>query len=224
VAAGTSGRVSVLPPAQVPVGSAEPPWPTPAECYLAALGPAMHISINGSEAGPDDTAEIIAKVADSLMAVGALPVTSALLHQPPGLGPGWHAPLQNRWGRRVHQRDAAFRPSEHRGLAARLPLRHATAVIESVSARDELVSINLYGHPWVTGEYWPMITPCFQVHATDDAGLQYEGVGGDWHGLPGHAGRGGFWLWPPVSPDRASLRVTVSTLWEAAWSEIDLPR
>jgi hypothetical protein len=60
--------------------------------------------------------------------------------------------------------------------------------------------------------------------ATDDAGLQYEGIGGDWHGLSGHAGRGSFWLWPPVSADRTSLRVTVSTLWEAAWAEIDLPR
>jgi hypothetical protein len=49
-------------------------------------------------------------------------------------------------------------------------------------------------------------------------------MGGDWHGLPGHAGRGSFWLWPPVSADRTSLRVTVSTLREAAWAEIDLPR
>jgi hypothetical protein len=73
VAAGTSGRVSMLPPVQVPVGRAQPPWPTPAECYLAALAPATRISINGSEAGPEDTAEIIATVADSLMAVGALP-------------------------------------------------------------------------------------------------------------------------------------------------------
>lgn len=216
--------VSVLPPAQVPVGPAEPPWPTPAECYLAALAPATRISINESEAGPEDTAEIIATVADSLMAVGALPVTSALLREPAGGGAGWRTPLQSRWGRRAHQRDVAFRASEHRDLAARLPLEHAAAVIESVSAQDELVSIDLYGHPWVMGEYWPMITPCFQVHATDAAGLQYKGVPGNWHGLPGRAGRGSFWLWPPVSADRTSLRVIISTLWEAAWAEVDLPR
>ena len=43
-------------------------------------------------------------------------------------------------------------------------------VIENVSAQGELVGIQLYGHPWVTGEYWPMITPCFQIRAIDDAG------------------------------------------------------
>ena len=41
---------------------------------------------------------------------------------------------------------------------------------------------------------------------------------------PGYTGRGGFWLWPPVSPDRTSLRVTVSIMWEAAWADVDLPR
>ena len=105
----------------------------------------------------------------------------------------------------------------------RLPLEHATAVIESISAQGELVSIQLYGHPWVTGEYWPMITPCFQVRATDDAGNEHEGIPGDWQGSPSHEGSGSFWFWPPVAPARRSLRVTVSTLWEAAWAELELP-
>src|SRR5215475_2728156 len=35
--AGTSGRVALPPPAVIPVGASDPPWPTPAECYLAAL-------------------------------------------------------------------------------------------------------------------------------------------------------------------------------------------
>ncbi len=38
-------------------------------------------------------------------------------------------------------------------------------MIESIAAHDDLVSVQLYGHPWVSGEYWPMITPCFQVRA-----------------------------------------------------------
>jgi hypothetical protein len=38
------------------------------------------------------------------------------------------------------------------GLAVGLPLRQATAVIESITAHDELVSVWLYGHPWVTSE------------------------------------------------------------------------
>ena len=177
-----------------------------------------------AEAGPEETAEIVAKVADSLMAVGALPVTSTLLRAFPASGPGWHTPLAHRWGRRAHQRAAGFRPAEHRGLAVRLPLQHATAVIESVSAHGELVSIQLYGHPWVRGEYWPMITPCFQVRATDDAGNEHEGMAGDWQGSASHEGSGSFWFWPPVDPARKSIRVTVSTLWEAAWAEVELPR
>jgi hypothetical protein len=97
-------------------------------------------------------------------------------------------------------------------------------VIESVSAQGELVSIQLYGHPWVAGEYWPMIAPCFQVRATDDAGNEHEGILSGRQCSPGHEGNGSFWFWPPVPPARKSIRVTVSTLWEAAWAEIELPR
>lgn len=79
--------------------------------------------------------------------MGALPVTSTLLPDFPGSGPGWHAQLAYRWGRRAHQQAARFRAAEHRRLVAPLPLEHATAVIESVSARDDLVSIQLYGPP-----------------------------------------------------------------------------
>jgi len=215
-------------PAQVPVGRSDPPWPTPAEGYLAALAPVTSISIETggtvAEAGPEETAEIVATVADSLITVGALPVTSTLLREVPGSAPGWHAALAHRWGRSAHQQAAKFRAAEHRRLLAELPLEHATAVIESVSAHDDLVSIQLYGHPWVFGEYRPMITPCFQVRAVDDAGSEHDAMPGDWRGFPGHEGSGNFWFWPPVPSARKSLRVTVSTLWEAAWADIELPR
>jgi len=146
------------------------------------------------------------------------------LREFPAGGPRWHASLAYRWGRRARQQAARFRAGEHRRLVVRLPLEHATAVIESVSAQGELVSIQLYGHPWVTGEYWPMITPCFQVRAVDDAGNEYVGMPGDWRGFPGDEGSGSFWFWPPVPSGRKSIRVTVSTLWEAAWADIELPR
>lgn len=58
----------------------------------------------------------------------------------------------------------------------------------SAAGTTKLVSIQLYGHPWVSGEYWPMIAPCFEV---------------------------------PAAAKR--IRVIVSTLWEAAWAEIDIP-
>ena len=226
--AGASGRVALVPPAQLPVGTSEPPWPTPAECYLAELATvtSYSISTSGSQAtaGPEDVAEIVAKVADSLLAVGALPVTSTLLRESPaGRAPAWQAPLVNRWGLRAHTA-AHFEPDEHRGLAARLPLEQATAVIESVSAPGEMVGVQLYGHPWVRGEYWPMITPCFRVRATDDAGNEYTGMPGDWSGSPANEGTGSFFFWPPVPMARKRIRVTVSTLWEAAWVDIELPR
>ena len=225
---GASGRVALVSPAQLPVGTSEPPWPTPAECYLAELATvtSYSISTSGSEAtaGPEEVAEIIAKVADCLLAAGALPVTSALLCEfPAGRAPAWQAPLVNRWGLRAYTA-AHFEPGEHRGLVAHLPLEHATAVIESVSAQGELVGVQLYGHPWVMGEYWPMITPCFQVRATDDAGNEYTGMPGDWSGSPANEGTGSFFFWPPVPTARKRIRVTVSTLWEAAWAEIELPR
>ena len=227
-AGAASGRVALLAPAQVPVGTSDPPWPTPAESYVATLAPVGNISIETSghvaEAGPEETAKIVAKVADSLIAVGALPVTSTLLRESPDREPCWHTELAYRWSRRAHRRAAAFRADEHRGLGVRLPLEHATAVIESVSAQGELVGIQLYGHPWVMGGYWPMIAPCFQVSATDDAGDEHKGMPSEWGGSPGNEGSGSFWFWPPVPPDRKSIRVTVSTLWEAAWAEIELPR
>ena len=120
---GASGRVALPSPAQVPVGRSDPPWPTPAECYLAALAPVTSISMETSgtvaEAGPEETARIVATVADSLIAVGALPVTSTLLREFPGSGPAWHAALADRWRRRAYQRAARFRAAEHRRLVVR---------------------------------------------------------------------------------------------------------
>jgi hypothetical protein len=226
---GASGRVLLLPPVQVPVGASEPGWPTPAEGYLAELALVTSYGISDSvteaTAGPEETAEIVATVADSLMAVGALPVTSTLLREFSGSrAPAWQHPLVSRWGIRAHQRAAGFRAAEHRGLVVRLPLEHATAVIESVSAQGELVGVQVYGHPWVMGEYWPMFAPCLQVRAADDAGNEYDGMPGGWQGFPGNEGHGSFFFWPPIDADRKSIRVTVSTLWEAAWAEIELPR
>jgi hypothetical protein len=228
--AGPVGLRKVFQPAEarVPVGTSDPPWPTPAEGYMAALAPATHVSIATSdqvaEAGPEETAEIIATVADSLMAVGALPAASTLLREPAFSRPGWQTALAYRWFIRTRQQTSGSPAAEHRQLEVRLPLEHATAVIESISAQGELVSIQLYGHPWVMGEYWPMITPCFQVRATDDTGNDHEGMPGDLRGGRGHEGSGTFWFWPPVGAARKSIRVTVSTLWEAAWADLELPR
>jgi hypothetical protein len=213
-------RVVMSPPADLVTGIADPPWPTPAESYLAALAGVTSSSINGVEL---DVAQIVAEVADALLSVGALPPGSTLLSGSGTVGSRsaeWQESLVDRWGRRAWQRARGGEP-QRAGLAAGLPFRQATAVIESIAADDDLVWVQLYGHPWVTGEYWPMITPCFQVRATDDTGAEHEGMAGTGGGCP--EGSQEFWFWPPVAPAAKRIRVTVSTLWEAAWGEVEIP-
>ena len=213
-------RVVMPPPAPADTGPAEPPWPTPAEGYLAELASVASISIATGEATVElDTARIVAAVADALLWSGALPPDSAVLAERPA-SLGWQEELAELWGRQAWRRARDGEPA-WAGLAVGLPLRRATAVIESIAAHDDLVSIELYGHPWVTGEYWPMIAPSFQVRATDDTGAEHRGMPGSGGGSP--EGSFGFWFWPPVSPAAKRIRVTVSTLWEAAWAELDIP-
>jgi hypothetical protein len=205
-------RVTMLPPVAVPTGTTEPPWPSPAECYLAELPPLSEWSKGSFETGTVelDAAGIRAAVTDALLAVGALPPDSALLTGPPDHEPsGWQTAL-------VDQENSA-------GLAVRLPFNQATAVIENITVHEDLVSVQLYGHPWITGDYFPMITPCFRVTAFDDTGMEYKGVRQSGSEFPSHEGRNSFLFWPPVPPQTKQLHVIVSTLWEAAWALIDIP-
>ena len=186
-ASGPAARVVMSAPARVATGTADPPWPTPAECYLAELASVTSVSIGtGGRTVELDTAQIVAAVADALLWVGALPPDSALLSgaiETGGGSSGWREPVVHLWGRRARRRALDGEPARA-GLAAGLPLRQATAVIESITAHENLVSVQLYGHPWVTGEYWPMIAPCFQVRAVDDTGGEHEGVRGGGGGSP----------------------------------------
>ncbi|MBV9383175.1 MAG: hypothetical protein JOY82_05205 [Streptosporangiaceae bacterium] len=234
---GESVRIIMLPPAVVPVGTAQTPWPTPAECYLAELASISEDwGIGSFETGAVqlDTAGIVAAVADALLAVGALPEDSALLARLPYREPAdWREALVPRWGVHAHAYETMAAPGTGResgsGLVVRLPLSQATAVIENVAVHDDLVSVQLYGHPWVIDGSWPMITPGFRVTAADDTGTEYWGefviwsevVG--WSGACTGEGTGSCWFSSPVPPKAKQLRVTVSTLWEAAWALIDIP-
>jgi hypothetical protein len=213
-------RVDMAAPVPAETGPAEPAWPTPAEAYLAELASAQSVSIaTGDDSVELDVAKIVAAVADALLWTGALPPDSAVLAERP-VPFGWQEELAEVWGRQAQLRERDGEP-ERAGLAVALPLRRATAVIESIAVHDDLVSIQLYGHPWVSGEYWPMIAPSFQVRATDDAGAEHRGMPGDGGGSP--EGSQAFWFWPPVPPSAKRIRVTVSTLWEAAWAWLDIP-
>lgn len=62
----------------------------------------------------------------------------------------------------------------------------------------------------------------FEVSAVDDGDGEHVAQFGDWRWKEGE-GWGDVLLWPPVGPGVRRLRVQVSTLWEAAWAEIELP-
>jgi hypothetical protein len=219
-------RVEISLPATVPTGTTQPPWPTPAECYLGLLAPPDHDwSIGSFESGTVglDTAAIVAAVADALLAVGALRPDSAVFTGiTDRVRPDWHLALSDRQRALM---DPWASPGHASGadLAVRLPLEQATAVLEGITARGDMVSVRLYGHPWIFEEYWPLIVPCFRVTAVDDTGAEHEGGPGNGSGSPAHEGSGAFWFWPPVGPQARQLRVTVSTLWEAAWALVDIP-
>lgn len=225
--------------------AAPPRWPTPAEGFLAALAKVGDVKVGWTEVEADRTAEIVAVVADCLLAVGALPPGSALLRgSRQAQAPTWQDALAERWARRAHltatSADAAsagtggkteYPPGrqEYRVLLAPLPLEHASAVVETVyvsgegAAAGTLAGVTLHGRPWVPGAAWPMIAPCFSVHATDDNSNAYEGVLSGFRPGSGLEGNGTFWFWPPVADDARSLTITVSTLWEAARVQVALP-
>jgi hypothetical protein len=190
---GPAVRVVMTAAAATPTGPAEPPWPTPAECYLAQLSAATSTSIStGGVTVELDVPKIVAVVADALLRVGALPPRSALLSGgiPAGVtAPGatgasdsWREELKYHWGSQARRRAYAAGP-DRAGRAVALPLQRATAVIQTIA--------------------------------------EHEGVRGSGGGAPESSYE--LWFWAPVAPEAKRIRVTVSTLWEAAWAEVDIP-
>ncbi len=216
-AAGPAARVVFTPPAAIPVGTADPAWPTAAECYLALLSrqdPAPELGRSGG-------LEVVAAVAESLVTVGAIPAQSPLLPQVlgrhkrsshPGLPVGW-----------PHAVRVGTPPDLQVALCAALPFEDAAVVIEGISAWCEDLQLHVYGWPWIWGRQWPAAIPSFKVRATDDLGHEHEGRAGGWRDYGAGEGRGNFTLWPGVPRRAGRLRVVISTLWEACWAEVTLP-
>jgi hypothetical protein len=214
---GPAARVVFAPPPATQVGSAAPPWPTPAETYLAWLSwqhPAPELGRSGGR-------QILAAVAEGLVSVGAMPAQSPLL--PPILGRHKRSPhpdLPRTWPHPVRM---GTPPDLQIALCAALPFDHAAAVIEGLSAWGEDVQLHVYGWPWVQGQHWPAAIPSFTVRAIDDLGQEHEGHPGGWRGYGAGEGHAEFTLWPAVLRHAGRLRVVISTLWEARWADIELP-
>lgn len=215
--AGAAGAGSVV------AVTAESRWPAPAEGYLAALAKVGGVKVGWTDIEAAKTAEIVAVVADCLLAVGALAPSSALFRA--GLRdrlaasrpPAWQEALATRWARR-----AQLAAGHEQVLLAEVPFGHASAVIESVRVTGWTVGVTVHGRPWVAAAPWPLLTPCFTVSATDEEGNSYEGVLDSFRAERGATGTGTFWLWPPVPGGARSLTVTVGTLWEAAQVKVEI--
>lgn len=217
--------------ASLATGTAAARWPTPAEGYLEALAQVGAVKIGWTDVESAKTAEIVAVVADCLLAVGALaPDSKLLLAAPAGsasLVPAapiapWQAALAARRASRAYLGGVATSAEAvHRVMLAGLPLTHASVVIERVTqAAGGLVAVTLYGSPWVPKAPWPVIAPTFTVSAVDDNSNKYEGVLEGFSDGANATGRGTFFFWPPLPRKACSLTITVATLWEAATAEI----
>jgi hypothetical protein len=166
---GPAARVVFAPPPAILVGSADPPWPTPAESYLAWLSrqdPAPELGRSGGR-------QVVAAVAEALVSAGAMPAQGPLL--PPILGRherSSHPDLPLTW---PHPVRLGTPPDLQIALCAALPFEHAAAVIEGLSAWGEDIQLHIHGWPWVQGQHWPAAIPSFKVRAIDDLGQEHAG-------------------------------------------------
>lgn len=168
---------------------------------------------------------VAAAVADALLVVGALPPESSLLCQlPAGVSSRWRSELAQRFVAR--ERDRFLEPSGERVLLAlgvRLPFEQATVVIDAAVMRGDCVYLQLFAAPETPGEYWPVAMRSVEVRASDDAGGSHDAIGAThWRTRAGE-GWGDLMLWTPIARDARRMRLEVSTLFEAAWADIELP-
>jgi hypothetical protein len=213
-----SARVVVPPVPHIPVSTAAPPWPTAAESYLALLfAPDPPLTIGASRGR-----HVAAAVAEALFLAGAIPAESILLRRVLSREKrSSHPALPRTWPNPVRR---TTEPDTQIPLCTALPFSDAAVVIEGLSAWGEDVQLHVYGWPWVHGEHWPIAIPSFTVRAFDDLGVEHEGRLGSRRDYGDGEGHGDFTLWPAVPARVRRLHVVVSTLWESAWADIELPR
>ena len=209
-------RLAVPARRPVPVGTADPPWPTAAESYLALLCSQDPPAAMGTNRGR----QVVAAVAEALLVAGAVPAHSPVLLRALGRDKrSAHPVLPTTWPSPV-RRDTP--PDLRIAICAALPFTGAAAVIEGLSGWGKDIQLHLYGWPWVHSERWPAAIPSFTVSAIDDLGGTHDGRPGGWRGYGEGEGHGDFTFWPAVPTGVTRLHVVVSTLWETAWADIEL--
>jgi hypothetical protein len=219
-AVGCAARLRIVVPAplHLQVGTAAPPWPTAAESYLALLRESDPPTAVARSRGRDAAAA----VAEALLCVGAIPADSPLL--PRALGRvkrSRHPVLPTTWPSPVRR---STPPDMRLAICQALPFANAAAVVEGLSGWSRDIQVHLYGWPWTHSGRGPTPVPAFTVQAIDDLGGEHHGRPGRWRSYAAGESGGDFTFWPAMPAKVRRLRVVVSTLWEAAWADIDLPR
>jgi hypothetical protein len=219
-------RIDLEPLATRSCGLSELEWPTPAEWFLDALLPAADSEPDATFGVGLDTAaalRVAGAVANALLAIGALPASSPLLSGHLRHDWRWQNEVTSRYRARAHEAfAAASQPRRVAAVGATVPLAHSVGVFDAVVVQGPDVWMHFYFFPDAQGEYWPVSFRPWQVTATDDLGHQHYTVPSTYWALPDHEGAGDLWLWPPLDPSASTLRCTVSTPWEAAWTEVRL--
>jgi hypothetical protein len=219
-------RIEFRPPSHGESGVSQPEWATPAEWVLDAILPDVARTrpdaTFGVGLGPQDALGVASAVADALLAVGALPPTSSLLTSYPARQVTWDNEVTHRYTARANQAFDTGRARKVAAVGVDIPLRHGVAVLDAVVVQEGDVWLHVYMSPDATGEYWPVAFRPVHLYATDDLGHKHYAIPASYWAVPDHEGYGDRWMWPPLDPKVSSLRFTVSTPWEAAWSEVDL--
>src|SRR5579875_377399 len=206
-------------------GRVQPLRQAPGEWLLDALLPDLVGGDAGVEYGVGlDRAgarQVCAAVAEGLLAVGALPASSRLLSGYPKRAGRWPQEIARRaTGRAQRAFAAASRPRRVAAVGVAVPLEQGVVAFDAVVVQGHDVWLHVYVFPDARGEYWPIALRPFRIEAVDDLGHLHQTVPASYWSNPGHEGAGDLWLWPPLEPDACSLRLTVSTPWETAWTEV----
>ena len=215
-------RVDFVVTRPLPSGRSDLEWPTPAEWLLDSILPDVcslkldaqfGVGLDASEA-----VAVVGAVTDVLLAVGALPAGSRLLHQLPTRQSSWLHELRRRYTHRARQ-ELATNSQERQVVAvgSSFPLEQGVAAIDAMIVQDGNVYMRLYVFPDAVGEYWPVSVRRFDLSCTD------QGIPAThWRTREGE-GLGDLWLWPPLDPAVRRLRLEITTPWEAAWTDVDIP-
>lgn len=231
-------RVELHPPGGVPCpvefhppqagrSGRTPQQQSPGEWLLDALLPDLAGSDPSAQYGlgldTPGARQVTAAVADALLAVDAIPASSPLLSQYPQRQGRWPRQLARLGAARAERHfTAADRPRRVAAVGAAVPLEHGVGIFDAVVVQDRDVRFHAYVFPDTSGEYWPVAVRPFRVDAVDDLGHPHRPVPARSWSDSGHEGVGDFWLWPPLEPAVHSLRLTVDTPWETAWTEVAL--